>query len=102
MSTPDVVIVGGGIVGAAAATFLARGGARVTIYDRDGLASGASGANSGVVQYPIDPALVPLHLETVALYRELSAADAGVRRPLAPARATPRARAPRPPPAASR
>ena len=85
MSTPDVVIVGGGIVGAAAATFLARGGARVTIYDRDGLASGASGANSGVVQYPIDPALVPLHLETVELYRELSAADAGFRLPLEPA-----------------
>ena len=85
MSTPDVVIVGGGIVGTAAATFLARGGARVTIYDREGLASGASGANSGVVQYPIDPALVPLHLETVELYRELSAADAGFRLPFEPA-----------------
>lgn len=85
MSTPDVVIVGGGIVGTAAATFLARGGARVTIYDREGLASGASGANSGVVQYPIDPALVLLHLETVALYRDLSAADAGFRLPLEPA-----------------
>ncbi len=85
MSTPDVVIVGGGIVGTAAAAFLARGGARVTIYDREGLASGASGANSGVVQYPIDPALVPLHLETVVLYRDLSAADAGFRLPLEPA-----------------
>ncbi len=85
MSTPDVVIIGGGIVGTAAATFLAREGARVTIYDRDGLASGASGANSGVVQYPIDPALVPLHVETVELYRELSAADAGFHLPLEPA-----------------
>src|SRR3989304_1477471 len=85
MSTPDVVIVGGGIVGTAAATFLGRGGARLTLFGRDGLASGASGANSGVVQYPIDPALVPLHLETVELYRELSAAGAGVPAPLHPA-----------------
>ncbi len=85
MSTPHVVIIGGGIVGTAAAAFLAQGGAQVTIYDRDGLASGASGANSGVVQYPIDPALVPLFLETVALYRGLSAADAGFQLPLEPA-----------------
>ncbi len=85
MSTPHVVIIGGGIVGTAAAALLAQGGARVTIYDRDGLASGASGANSGVVQYPIDPALVPLFLETVVLYRDLSAADAGFQLPLEPA-----------------
>ncbi len=84
MSTPHVVIIGGGIVGTAAAVFLADGGARVTIFDRDGLASGASGANSGVVQYPIDPALVPLFLETVTLYRDLSAADAGFQLPPEP------------------
>jgi hypothetical protein len=77
VSAPDVIVIGGGIVGTAAAVFLARAGARVTLYDREGLASGASGANSGVVQHPLDPVLVPLHLETVDLYRDLSAAEAG-------------------------
>lgn len=81
----DVIVIGGGIVGAAAAAFLAEAGARVTLFDRDGLASGASGANSGVVQHPLDPILVPLYHETVALYRDLSQADAGFRLPDEPA-----------------
>ncbi len=71
--TADVVVVGGGIVGTAAAAFLAGAGARVVLVERDGLASGASGANSGVVQHPFDPVLVALYLETVELYRELAA-----------------------------
>ena len=75
----DVVIIGGGIVGTAAAAFLAEAGARVTLVEREGLASGASGANSGVVQHPFDPVLADLYRETVALYRELSAADLGFR-----------------------
>ena len=76
---PDVIVVGGGIVGAAAAAFLADGGARVTIVEREGLASGASGANSGVVQHPFDPILASLYRETVDLYRDLSALDLGFR-----------------------
>ncbi len=78
---PDVAVVGGGIVGAAAAAFLAADGVRVTLYEREGLAAGASGANSGVVQRPFDPALVPLYARTVELYRELGDADAGFRLP---------------------
>jgi glycine/D-amino acid oxidase-like deaminating enzyme len=81
----DVVVIGGGIVGAAAAAFLAEAGARVTLVEREGLASGASGANSGVVQHPFDAVLAGLYHETVALYRELSAADAGFRMPDEPA-----------------
>lgn len=80
----DVVVVGGGIVGTAAAAFVAAAGVRVTLVEREGLASGASGANSGVVQHPFDPVLAGLYRETVALYRELSAADAGFRLPDAP------------------
>jgi glycine/D-amino acid oxidase-like deaminating enzyme len=68
----DVAVIGGGIVGTAAAAFLAEGGARVTLYEREALAAGASGRNSGVVQHPFDPALVPLYLETVELYRRLA------------------------------
>ena len=75
---PDVIVVGGGIVGAAAAAFLADGGAQVTIVERAGLASGASGANSGVVQHPFDPILAALYRETVELYRDLSALDLGL------------------------
>jgi glycine/D-amino acid oxidase-like deaminating enzyme len=68
----DVAVIGGGIVGTAAAAFLAEGGAGVTLYEREALAAGASGRNSGVVQHPFDPALVPLYLETVELYRRLA------------------------------
>jgi len=74
---PDVIVVGGGIVGASAAAFLAGEGLAVTLVEREGLASGASGANSGVVQHPFDPVLAGLYRETVALYRDLAAADAG-------------------------
>ena len=81
----DVIVVGGGIVGTAAAAFLSAAGARVTLIERDGLASGASGANSGVVQHPFDPVLAALYRETVTLYRELSGADAGFRLGDAPA-----------------
>ncbi len=74
-----VIVVGGGIVGTAAAAFLAQAGARVTLVEREGLASGASGANSGVVQHPFDPVLAALYRATVTCYRDLSAADAGFR-----------------------
>src|SRR4029079_17184669 len=70
--SPDVAVIGGGIVGTAAAAFLAEGGARVTLYEREALAAGASGRNSGVVQHPFDPAMVPLYFETVELYRRLA------------------------------
>lgn len=81
----DVIVIGGGIVGTAAAAFLAEAGASVTLFDRVGLASGASGANSGVVQHPLDPTMVPLYKATVALYRELSLEDAGFSLPGEPA-----------------
>ena len=74
---PDVAIVGGGIVGAAAAAFLAATGARVTLYERSGIAAAASGRNSGVIQHPFDPVLVALYRESLALYRELAAVSTG-------------------------
>ena len=82
----DVVVIGGGIVGTSAAAFLADAGARVTLIEREGLASGASGANSGVVQHPFDPILAALYRETLSLYRDLAAANLGFRisRPSSP------------------
>jgi glycine/D-amino acid oxidase-like deaminating enzyme len=68
---PDVIVIGGGIVGIAAAAHLAEDGLRVLLVERAEIAAGASGRNSGVVQHPFDPVLVDLYLETLALYRML-------------------------------
>src|ERR1051326_9488324 len=49
MKFPDIVIVGGGVVGCAAAYFLAREGVSLTLLERDGLAAHASGAAAGML-----------------------------------------------------
>ncbi len=72
---PDVIVIGGGIVGVSCAAKLAETGRRVVLLERTEIAAGASGRNSGVVQHPFDPVLVDLHLETLELYRELAASD---------------------------
>jgi glycine/D-amino acid oxidase-like deaminating enzyme len=70
-SSVDVAVIGGGLVGASAAAHLALTGRSVVLVERDEIASGASGRNSGVVQHPLDPVLIELHLETLDLYRAL-------------------------------
>jgi glycine/D-amino acid oxidase-like deaminating enzyme len=75
--SPDVAVVGGGIVGTAAATFLARAGALVTLYERNVIAAGASGRNSGVIQHPHDPILASLYEASLTAYRELDQAPGG-------------------------
>jgi D-hydroxyproline dehydrogenase subunit beta len=67
----DVLVVGAGIVGCTAAALLAEAGAEVTVLDRAGVAAGASGRNSGVLQHPLDPALGALHAETLTLQRQV-------------------------------
>lgn len=49
-ATPRVAIIGGGLAGACAAWALARRGASITLFERDTLASGASGAAVGALQ----------------------------------------------------
>jgi glycine/D-amino acid oxidase-like deaminating enzyme len=83
MASPDVAILGGGIVGCAAAAFLAEAGVRVELFERDALAGAASGRNSGSIQHPFDAVLAELHFETLRHYAqlegfELPAAPVGV------------------------
>jgi D-hydroxyproline dehydrogenase subunit beta len=70
-NAPDVAIVGGGIVGCALAAFLAEDGARVRLNERDEVAAGASGRNSGLLQHPMDEALAGVFALSEALYAEL-------------------------------
>jgi glycine/D-amino acid oxidase-like deaminating enzyme len=67
----DVAVIGGGIVGTAAAAFLAEAGASVILFESTALGAGASGRNSGAIQQPDDPELAALHAQTLPLYREL-------------------------------
>lgn len=71
MTVVDVAVIGGGIAGCAAAAFLAEGGARVTLYEREAVAAGASGRNSGILQHPMDPALTALYEASLELYATL-------------------------------
>jgi glycine oxidase len=68
----DVAVLGGGIVGTAAALELARGGASVALFEATAIGAGASGRNSGAVQHPFDAVLAALHRATVERYRQLA------------------------------
>jgi glycine oxidase len=71
VSAPDVAIAGGGIVGTALAALLAEAGAAVRLYEREAIAAAASGRNSGVLQHPLDEALVAVYERSLALYAGL-------------------------------
>ncbi len=70
--TADVVVLGGGIIGCAAAAIMADRGARVVLVEGVAIGAGASGRNLGVIQHPFDPVLAPLHRESLTRYRALS------------------------------
>lgn len=80
-SAPDVAVIGGGIVGTAAAAFLAEAGAIVRLYERTEIAAAASGRNSGIVQHPYDPVLAALYRASLAEYEVLDARAAGFAMP---------------------
>ena len=48
-SNPRVVVIGGGVLGVSCAYYLARGGAEVTLLERDRIGAGASSGNAGTV-----------------------------------------------------
>lgn len=69
--SPDIAIIGGGIIGCAAAAFLTERGASVTLLERTAIGAGASGRNLGVIQHPFDPLLAPLYHDSLDRYRRL-------------------------------
>ena len=73
-TSADVVIVGGGIIGASCAYSLSQDGLRVVVLERDGLASGASGACQGGVGFGLTTAGYDLRLRlaAIAAYEELT------------------------------
>jgi glycine/D-amino acid oxidase-like deaminating enzyme len=75
--TPDVAIVGGGVLGCALAAFLAEAGARVRLHERDTLGAGASGRNSGVLEHPLDEVLEPLYARSLEHYAALEGVPLG-------------------------
>ena len=68
---PDVVVIGGGVVGTMAAWKLAEAGAEVTLLERGALASGATSKSQGLVLPPDHAELVPLWQESIAMYARL-------------------------------
>lgn len=69
--SPDVVVVGGGIVGIAVAASCARSGMRVTLCEAAGLAQAASGRNHGLVIGPNPPEMESIGQRTIELLLDL-------------------------------
>jgi D-hydroxyproline dehydrogenase subunit beta len=69
---PDVIVIGGGVVGTMTAWHLAEAGASVTLLERGAIASGATGRSQGLVLPPDYAELVPLWRESIAVYTRLA------------------------------
>jgi glycine oxidase len=83
--SPDVAIIGGGIIGCSAAAILAERGAKVVLFEAAAIGAGASGRNLGAIQHPFDAALTPLYRASVERYHELADVDAAFAMPARPA-----------------
>ncbi|MFJ3486151.1 NAD(P)/FAD-dependent oxidoreductase [Pseudomonas sp. NPDC090202] len=68
----DAIVIGGGIVGASAALFLAKGGKRVALLERDFFGSHSSGVNYGGVRRQGRPlSQLPLSQRAHAIWADL-------------------------------
>lgn len=73
IKSTEVVITGGGVIGASSAYYLAREDLDVVLFEKGELASGASGANQGGCPIGLfEPPLLDLALESRRLYAELA------------------------------
>jgi glycine/D-amino acid oxidase-like deaminating enzyme len=68
----DVVVIGGGIIGSAAAAIMADRGAAVVLVEESAIGAGASGRNLGAIQHPFDPVLGGLYAESLSRYHALA------------------------------
>ncbi len=69
----DVLVIGGGIIGASAALFLAQGGTQVALCEKGQIGAEQSGRNWGWVrQMGREPAEIPLAIESLSLWREMN------------------------------
>lgn len=67
----DAVVVGGGVMGCTTALFLARGGMRVALIERDALCRGASGVNAGTLTLHMTrAALIPYALHALTMWMD--------------------------------
>lgn len=72
-ATADVVIIGGGIVGASTAWFLAQRGVKVVVCEKGYIAGEQSGRNWGWVRVQgRDPREVPMMLDSMNIWRGLA------------------------------
>ena len=86
-SHPDVVVIGGGLLGCAASYYLSQGGARVVLLEKEQLNRQASGQNAGSLHFQLEHRMVehgdalakqfalsiPLVLDAVARWSDLEA-----------------------------
>ncbi len=70
--SPDVAIIGGGIIGCSAAAILAERGATVALFEATAIGAGASGRSLGAIQHPFDAILAPLYHASLEQYRLLA------------------------------
>jgi glycine/D-amino acid oxidase-like deaminating enzyme len=83
--SPDVAVIGGGIIGCSAAAILAERAATVTLFEATAIGAGASGRNLGAIQHPFDAVLAPLYHASLEAYRALAAEGDGFAMPARPA-----------------
>jgi glycine oxidase ThiO len=76
MAIPDVLVIGGGVIGLSVARELAVRGMKVTVLSRDEPGSGASRVSAGMLElhypHPVPEPLAPLCEYSRSLYNELS------------------------------
>jgi glycine/D-amino acid oxidase-like deaminating enzyme len=81
----EIVVIGGGIIGCAAAAILADRGAQVILVERTAIGAGASGRNLGAIQHPLDSVLAGLYHDSLTRYLALADAFDEFAMPTAPA-----------------
>lgn len=74
MKTVQAVVIGGGVIGTSILYYLAKAGKKVALVEKDGLASGASGATVGCVTIPFTNSKIPLNmcLESISMFPGLA------------------------------